>query len=137
MPRNRNVTVVLTILAVACCSLFAAACGASSASQPDPEYVATVPALLPTLQPTDAPVMRSETSTPPTAAAMAPTDTPVPPTYTPRPAPTYTPRPAPPASTAGDRPTGTLFQATTLDGIEVNLTETYGTPTLLAFWAPW
>ena len=87
---------------------------------------------------------------PPTAAPATPTDTPAPatdtpvrvintpePTYTPRPLPTYTPRPTPVPASERERAQGVPFQAETLDGSVLTLSDTYGTPTLLAFWAPW
>ncbi len=94
------------------------------------DHGATVDAMLPTAAPTE----------PPTAMAdptVMPTDTPAPPTYTPRPRPTYTPRPVPTREGDGERIAATPFQAELLDGTEITLSETFGTPTLLAFWAPW
>lgn len=94
------------------------------------DYGATVEALLPTADPTVPP-----TPTPlPTSAP--PTDTPEP-TYTPRPQPTYAPRPTPAQATTEDRQPAIPFNAQMLDGSEFALTDAYGSPTLLAFWAPW
>ena len=91
----------------------------------DADHNATVQALLPTAEPTDPP---TATTTPiPTAA----------PTDTPRPQPTYTPRPAPTQEGDGERRAAIPFQAELLDGTEIALADTFGTPTLLAFWAPW
>ena len=74
-----------------------------------------------------------------TATAILPTDTPAPTaTSAPTPArPTYTPRPAPTRLGDGERTPAPSFQALTLDGSAVYLEDTLGTPTLLAFWAPW
>lgn len=111
-----------------------------------PDYAATVNALAPTWDPTATPqpsaaAPPTETATPP-AATPQPTDTVAPtpqPTYTPRPRPTYTPHPLPDAGiAAAERAPGLFFEAILLDGSEFNMEEaTLGTPTLLAFWAPW
>ncbi len=94
------------------------------------DYSATVEALLPTADPTIPP-------TPALTPTLAPpTDTPAP-TYTPRPQPTYTPWPAPTRATTEDRQPAILFNAQMLDGSEFSLPDAYGSPTLLAFWAPW
>ena len=103
-----------------------------SSPSAEADHATTVEALLPTAAPTE----------PPTATAMAdpavvPTDTPAPPIYTPRPRPTYTPRPVPTREGDGERTAATPFQAKLLDGTEITLSDTFGTPTLLAFWAPW
>lgn len=107
---------------------------------PDSEHATRVAALLPTTEsasptdaavpPTDAPAALGNTPVPPT-------ETPVLPTYTPRPLPTYTPRPAPVPAGERERADAIPFQAQSLDGTEVVLSDTFGTPTLLAFWAPW
>ena len=111
-----------------------------------PDYAATVDALAPTWEPTATPLPTAtapptETATPPTAQPQ-PTDTASPtplPTYTPRPRPTYTPHPLPDDGiAAAERAPGLFFEGTLLDGSEFNMEEaTLGTPTLLAFWAPW
>ena len=93
------------------------------------------------IPPTSTPTAILPTSTPP-ATAIPPTSTP-PPTYTPRPRPTYTPRPAPTragegeSESEGERQPAAPFRAHLLDGSELALSDTFGTPTLLAFWAPW
>ena len=75
-----------------------------------------------------------EPTLPPAATAttvpeVLPTDTPARPTYTPRPVPTRLGE--------GERQPAPAFQAVTLDGTSVYLEDLRGTPTLLAFWAPW
>ena len=144
MARIRKLMAAFSVCAVACLSLLLVACAAPSANQPDPEYSATVPALVPTYEAVSQSTSESATSIPPTVASASPTDTavpptdpPPPPTYTPRPLPTYTPRPAPVPVGDGGRSEGIPFQAQTLDGSVINLSDTHGTPTLLAFWAPW
>ena len=89
----------------------------------DADHAATVEALLPTAAPT--------------VAASAPADTAATPTYTPRARPTYTPRPAPTQAGDGELVAAIPFRAELLDGTEIALSDTLGTPTLLAFWAPW
>ncbi len=42
-----------------------------------------------------------------------------------------------PSDGQGSRPTGATFQATTLDGEEIDLEAHRGNVTLLAFWTPW
>ena len=79
------------------------------------------------------PATPTNTPLPPTPSAtptLQPTDTPTP-------QPTYTPRPAPTKPAATEREPAVQFQARLLDGAELSLSETQGTPTLLAFWAPW
>ena len=94
------------------------------------DYSATVEALLPTADPTVPP-------TPTLAPTSAPpTDTPAP-TYTPRPQPSYTPWPTPTRATSENRQPAIQFNAQMLDGSEFSLPDAYGSPTLLAFWAPW
>ena len=135
----RSLAPILTLLAAICVSAALLACAAPSSNAPDAEYAATVQALLPT----SAPASRSDTAVPPTTASATPTDTPMPvtdalePTYTPRPLPTYTPRPVPLPAGERERAAAVPFQAQTLDGSTLSLPDTYGTPTLLAFWAPW
>lgn len=53
------------------------------------------------------------------------------------PPPTYTRRPSPTKPSAGERAPSIPFQARTLDGSTFELSQTFGTPTLIAFWAPW
>ncbi len=150
MGHIRRLAPVLTLVAVICVSAWLLACAAPSSDGPDAEYAATVQALLPTSESSPATPSRSDTAIPLTDAPatstdrpLRATDTPVPvintpePTYTPRPLPTYTPRPAPVPASERERTQGVPFQAETLDGSVLTLTDTYGTPTLLAFWAPW
>lgn len=118
-------SLVLTLVAAICVSASLFACAAPASDGPDAEYAATVEVLLPT----SAPASRSDT-------AIPPTDT-LEPTYTPRPLPTYTPRPVPLPAGERERAAAVPFQAQTLDGSMLSLPDTYGTPTLLAFWAPW
>ena len=94
------------------------------------DYGATVEALLPTADPTAPPT--------PTAlpTSVPPTDAPAP-TYTPRPQPTYTPWPTPTKATAEDRRPAIPFNAQMLNGSEFSLQDGFGSPTLLAFFAPW
>ena len=100
------------------------------------DYEATVQLLLPTAEPTEPPTPTA------TLTPQSPTDTPSP-TYTPRatpteaPRPTYTPRPAPTQVGSGEREPSIPFQARLLDGADLALPDTVGSPTLLAFWAPW
>ena len=104
-----------------------AACGQGNAGTPQSNYGATVEALLPTAEPT---VPATSTSAP------SPTYTPAP-TYTPRPQPTYTPWPTPTRATTEDRKPAIPFNAEMLDGSSFSLPDGFGSPTLLAFWAPW
>ena len=67
----------------------------------------------------------------PAAPVFTPMSTPVHPTYTPRPVPTRL------GDADAERPAAPAFQAVTLDGTAVYLEDLRGTPTLLAFWAPW
>ena len=150
MGHIRRLAPVLTLVAAICVSASLLACAAPSSDEPDAEHAATVRALLPTSESLPATPARSDTAIPPTDAPATPTDTPalatdtpVPvintpePTYTPRPLPTYTPRPTPVPASERERAQGVPFQAETLDGSVLTLSDTYGTPTLLAFWAPW
>ena len=135
----RRLSLVLTLVAAICVSAALLACAAPASDGPDAEYSATVEVLLPT----SAPASRSDTAVPPSAAPVTPTNMPISatdtlePTYTPRPLPTYTPRPVPLPAGERERAEAVLFQAQTLDGSMLSLPDTYGTPTLLAFWAPW
>lgn len=125
-PLRRLLLVVATLI------LCAAAVGCNQAPEQTPasDYGATAEALLPTADPTVPP-------TPTLAPTPVPlTDTPAP-TYTPRPQPTYTPWPTPTRATTEDRQPAIPFNAQTLDGSEFSLPESFGSPTLLAFWAPW
>ena len=150
--RSSKSATILAIAALAC--LLVAGCTAPPPAPVDSS--ATVEALLPTMDPpTPAatetePAVAATDSTPgdpastdaaPMNAASPPlptaTDAPASPTYTPRPPPTYTPRPAPESAADGERPPAILFQAELVDGTVLDLADTYGTPTLLAFWAPW
>ena len=112
-------------------------CAAPAEQSATPDYQATVQILLPTAEPTEPPTpMAMLTPESPTATSR-PTDTPEP-TATLHP--TYTPRPLPaPAESGGssEREPAIPFHAHLLDGGELALPETFGTPTLLAFWAPW
>lgn len=115
----------MLVLLLGCTALPNRAAGA-------PDHAATVDALLPTAEPAEptvAPTMADPTT--------APTDPPPPPTYTPRPPPTYTPRPAPTPESDGERTVAIPFQAELLDGSKITLSDTFGSPTLLAFWAHW
>ncbi len=107
-------------------------CSAPPAEPPEPDHGATIQALLPTAEPTEPPVPGVANTPVPVSA-----DTPVRATDTPPPPPTYTPRPAPTRPVAGEREPSVPFQARLLDGSQMSLSETAGTPTLLAFWAPW
>ena len=88
------------------------------------------------------PPAATATAVSPTDATASSTDTPAAPVFTPEPTltparPTYTPRPAPTRLGDGEREPAPPFQAVTLDGSAVYLEDLRGTPTLLAFWAPW
>ena len=122
-----HLVLVVALLAV-CATLIG--CNRTPAENPGGDYGATVEALLPTADPTAPPAPT------PTATAIPPTDTPAP-TYTPRPQPTYTPWPTPTKATTEDRQPAIPFNAQMLDGSEFSLSDSYGSPTLLAFWAPW
>ena len=124
--------VSLVVTAVAICMALTA-CGPTTVATPESDYGATVEALLPTAEPTLPP---TSTLIPPTDTPTPPTDTPVP-TYTLRPQPTYTPRPTPTPATTEERQPAIPFNAQMLDGSEFSLADGYGSPTLLAFWAPW
>ena len=105
-------------------------CSQTPAETPAGDYGATVEALLPTADPTVPPTLT------PAPTSAPPTDTPAP-TYTPRPLPTYTPWPTPTRATTENRQPAIPFNARTLDGSEFSLPDAYGSPTLLAFFAPW
>ncbi len=146
MPRSRTTTSAIAILICALASVFLGGCAPNTAEPGGSDHSATVQVLLPTsenpaapsgdapaaIPPTDSPTLITATDTP-----IAATDTPAPATYTPRPPPTYTPRPAPTREGDGEREEAVTFQAQLLDGSVLNLSDTLGTPTLLAFWAPW
>lgn len=120
---------VLVVAFLTACAMLIG-CSQRAAEHPADDYGATIEALLPTADPTAPPAPT------PTATAIPPTDTPAP-TYTPRPQPTYTPWPTPTKATTEDRQPAIPFNAQMLDGSEFSLPESYGSPTLLAFWAPW
>ncbi len=122
-----RLVLVVTLLAV-CATLIG--CNRTPAETPGGDYGATVETLLPTADPTAPPAPT------PTASAIPPADTPAP-TYTPRPQHTYTPWPTPTKATTEDRQPAIPFNAQMLDGSEFSLPDAYGSPTLLAFWAPW
>ena len=112
-------------------------CAAPAEQPATPDYEATVRLLLPTAEPTEPPTPTAMPTPESPTATSRPTDTPEP-TATLRP--TYTPRPMPaPAGSGGasEREPAIPFHAHLLDGGELALPETFGTPTLLAFWAPW
>ena len=121
--------------------LLLSGCATTAGEPAGIDHAATVSALLPTQHPTEPPsaTALAATAIPPAGAAMAatPPTIPPPPTYTPRPRPTYTPRPAPTRESEGGRQPAENFRARLLDGSELELSDTLGTPTLLAFWAPW
>ena len=133
----RRLTAIFAVVAATCIIMSSFGCGAPPPDGPDAESAARVDALLPTAEPVAPAVARAYTAVSPTNDPAAPINTPVPPTYTPRPLPTYTPRPVPIPAGEGERTQAIPFQAQSLDGAEVNLPDTFGTPTLLAFWAPW
>ena len=142
MPHIRRLTPIAAIAIVVWASVWLVACAPSSTDAPhsEPEYAATVQVLLPTAEPTEPPPTQTNTPAASTTdPSPVPTDTPtaMAPTYTPRPLPTYTPRPTPPQAGDTERSPAVPFQAQTLDGSLLSLPDTYGTPTLLAFWAPW
>ncbi len=123
--------VSFAVAALALCMALVA-CSQTAVATPESDYGATVEALLPTAEPTVPPTP----TLPPTPTWIPPTDTPAP-TYTPRPQPTYTPRPTPTPATTEERQPAIPFNAQMLDGSEFSLADGYGSPTLLAFWAPW
>ena len=116
---------VFVAVALALCAA-TLGCNQTPGETPAGNYGATVEALLPTAEPT----------APPAPTSVPPTDTPAP-TFTPRPRPTYTPRPTPTKATAENRQPAITFNAPTLDGSEFSLQDGFGSPTLLAFFAPW
>ena len=112
-------------------------CDAPAEQSATPDYQATVQILLPTAEPTEPPTPTAMPTPESPTATSPPTDAPEP-TATLRP--TYTPHPLPaPAATgaSSEREPAIPFHAHLLDGGELALPETFGTPTLLAFWAPW
>ena len=122
------------------------ACQQTNAEAPPSSYTATPDERLltynPTLPTTDGPIAVTITPAPTPAPTLAPTlaSTLAPtlaPTYTSSPDPTYTPQPAIGTATTEDRPPAHPFSAQTLDGQQFSLEETYGSPTLIAFWAAW
>ena len=137
MRHIRRLAAVLTLVAAMCVSASLFACAAPSSGESDVEYAATVQALLPTSESPSPSAPRSNTPLPPADTPVPAADTPAPPTYTPRPLPTYTPRPVPLPAGERERADAIPFQAQTLDGSQIALSDTFGAPTLLAFWAPW
>lgn len=112
-------------------------CAVPAEQSATPDYQATIQFLLPTAKPTEPPTPTAMPTPVSPAATFRPIDTPEP-TATLRP--TYTPRPLPAqaaSSEAGEREQSIPFQARLLDGTDLLLADTIGTPTLLAFWAPW
>ena len=108
---------------------------AGMASAPGNEGAPSAPAWQdPTLPPAATATMAAPTPADGGTASSA--DTPAAPVFTPA-RPTYTPRPAPTRLGDGERQAAPAFQAVTLDGSAVYLEDLLGTPTLLAFWAPW
>ncbi len=126
---RRMLRIALAVAVVALCAA-TIGCNQTATDTPAGDYGATVEALLPTAEPTAPPTLT------PTPSPVPATDTPAP-TYTPRPRPTYTPWPTPTEATTEDRQPAIPFNAQMLDGSEFSLPDSYGTPTLLAFWAPW
>jgi len=108
----------------------AVGCNQAPADTPSTNYSATVEAMLPA----------AGLTVPPTPTAVPtsvpPTDTPAP-THTPRLQPTYTPWPTPTKATVENRQRAIPFNAEMLDGSQFALQDGLGTPTLLAFFAPW
>ena len=132
MRRANNSPLLRLLFVVVALALSAVAigCNQTPAETPASNYGATVEALLPTADPTVPPTPT------PASTPVPPADTPAP-TYTPRPQPTYTPWPTPTMATAENRQPAIPFNANMLDGSEFSLPDSFGSPTLLAFWAPW
>ena len=120
---------VFVAVALALCAA-TLGCNQTPGETPAGDYGATVEALLPTAGPTVPPTPT------PTPTSAPPADTPLP-TYTPRPQPTYTPWPTLTKATTENRQPAIRFNAPTLDGSEFSLQDGFGSPTLLAFFAPW
>lgn len=144
MQRIRRLTAIFAVVAAMCLIMSSFGCSVPPPDGSDAESAARVDALLPTAESVAPAAASTNTAVPPTDAPAAPINTPVPandapapPTYTSRPLPTYTPRPVPIPAGERERAQAIPFQAQSLDGSEVNLPDTFGTPTLLAFWAPW
>ena len=125
--RQRLLRLAIIIFAVAICVALLG-CNQTPGETPPNNYGATVEALLPTAGPTVPPT--------PALTALPPTNTPAP-TFTPRPQPTYTPWPTPTKATTENRQPAIPFNAQMLDGSEFSLQDGIGSPTLLAFFAPW
>ena len=125
--RQRLQRLAIIIVAVAIC-LALLGCNQTPGETPPNNYGATVEALLPTADPTIPPT--------PTSTALPPTNTPAP-TFTSRPRPTYTPWPTPTKATADNRQPAIPFNAQMVDGSHFALRDGFGSPTLLAFFAPW
>ncbi len=130
MRRAHNSPPLRLLLVVVALAMSAVAigCDQTPAETPASNYGATVEVLLPTAEPTVPPT--------PAPTPVQPTDTPAP-TYTTRSQPTYTPWPTPTMATAENREPAIPFNANMLDGSEFSLPDSFGSPTLLAFWAPW
>ena len=122
-------SLVFAVFALALCAA-TLGCNQTPGETVTHDYSATVEALLPTADPTIPPM-----STPTQTSAQS-ADTPAP-TYTPAPQPTYTPWPKPTKATVESRQPAIPFDAQMLDGSEFSLSDVYGSPALLAFWAPW
>ncbi len=120
---------LLVVATLILCSI-GIGCNQPGPDTPSTNYSATVEAMLPTADPTVPPTPT------PTPTSIPPTDTPAP-TFTPRPRPTYTPWPTPTKATTEDRQPAIPFNAQMLDGSEFSLPDAFGSPTLLAFFAPW
>ena len=129
-PNSRLLVRLAFVVAALVLCAVGIGCSQTPGETPPTDYGATVEAMLPTAEPTAPP---TPTLTPTSAP---PTETPAP-TFTPRPRPTYTPWPTPTKATTEDRQPAIPFNAQTLDGSEFSLQDGFGSPTLLAFWAPW
>jgi len=144
MQHARRLTAIFAVVAATCMIMSSFGCTAPPRDGSDAESSARVDALLPTAESVAPAVARADTVVSPTDAPAAPinapvpdADTPAPPTYTPRSLPTYTPRPVPLPAGERERADAIPFQAQTLNGSQIALSDTFGAPTLLAFWAPW
>ncbi len=127
---------VLLVLVLAL-GVILAGCASPAERSATPDYQATIQILLPTAEPTEPPTPTAMPTPESPTATSSPTDTPEP-TATLRP--TYTPRPLPAqaeSSGSSEREQSIPFKAPLLDGTDLVLADTIGTPTLLAFWAPW
>ena len=116
----------LSMAALALC-LALVACQQTAAQTPSSGYTTTA----------DADLRPQNTNLPPTEAPAAFKAKTTNATNTPRHALTYTPWAEPTKATTDSRQPAPPFNAHTLDGNEFSLEETLGSPTLIAFWAPW